>query len=305
MFRKRKKETQIDRRQVNNLSNRQASTLSYRSSRSNRGDSTGRYNVDEQAARSVADRTNILKSLPAYIAILVVLVSIIYAITLSPIPKIEIVGSSSNSFLQSTNIYAASAQQLLKDSLTNKTKLSINTDKLAADLSSKYPELGGVTVVVPLLGHQPIFEIKPSQSTIILSNAQGKYVINQSGAAVLQLETSKQYGKYNLPQVTDQSGLTVNLNEKVLPTSTISFINTVIKQFAAKNVPIQSMTLVNIPYELNVQVRGEPYYIKFNLLADPNYSVGTYLATVKQLATSHTTPTQYIDVRIPGRAYYQ
>lgn len=307
MIRKLRKNNSSDQRRNSDSTYERATTgFSYHSNRSNRDSSMGRYNREEQSSRSVSDRTKLLKNLPAFLAVIVLIVSIIYAITLNSNPRIEIVGSSSNSFLQPVSSYKLSASKLLQGSFLNGTKLTINTDSIASKLSSEYPELDGVTVVIPLLGHQPIVEIKPSHSIIVLANSQGSFLLNQNGTAILNLSPQTQMQQFaSLPLVTDQSGLVVKLGEQVIPTSTITFINTVIDQFAAKSIPIQSMTLVAVPYELNVQVRGVPYYIKFNLLSDPNYSIGTYLATVKELATLKATPTQYIDVRIPGRAYYQ
>ena len=139
---------------------------------------------------------------------------------------------------------------------------------------------------------------------MILSNPQGQYVINQNGNAVLKLG-GEQLAQYTLPVVTDKTGFIVTLGKEALPQTSVKFIKTVVDQFAAKNMVIQSMTLSTTPYELDVQVRGEPYYIKFSLLADPLYSTGTYFSTIKQFSASNPAPTQYIDVRIPGRAYYK
>lgn len=304
MFKKKDNAEELDR-QPGLSSTGRASPYSYRSSRSARQGGTSRYTREEQEKRSVEDRTRHIKNLPAYIAIIIVVVSLIYSIILEPNAKVEITSNTSNSFLQPTSVYQQATDKILRSSYLNRSKLTINADSIASQISNKFPELSGVTVIVPLSGRQPILEIRPARSVIVLSNSQGKFMINQNGAAMIKLDTPEQLQHYSLPEVTDDSGLRVKLGQQVLPVDSIAFINTVIDQFSAKNIPIESMTLAAVPYELDVQVRGEPYIIKFNLLEDPNYAVGTYLATVKELAALKQSPTQYIDVRIAGRAYYK
>jgi hypothetical protein len=180
----------------------------------------------------------------------------------------------------------------------------INTDKVADEIESKFPELNGVSLIIPLWGHTPTLEIRPSESILLLSNPHGQFVISQQGNAVLKL-TSNLSGQFSLPVVSDDTGFNVIIGKQALSTTSITFIKTIIDQFQAKGTAIQAMTLSTTPYELDVQVRGEPYYIKFNLLADPLYSAGTYFSTIKLFTASNPGPTQYIDIRIPGRAYYK
>ena len=229
--------------------------------------------------------------------------SFIYAITLNANPKIEIIGNTSQDYIQSIGIYQHTASIDLRQSLMSRTKLTIDTDSLASHLNAQFPELSGVSVVIPLLSHQPIIEIMGTPSVIILSNKQGMYLINQNGVAVVKITSQAQMLEFNLPVLTDETGLSVRSGDTVLTTQTISFINTIIYEFNAKKVPIQSMTLSVIPYELDVQVRGVPYYVKFDLANNALDEAGTYFATVKTLGS--TVPSQYIDVRVPGRSYYQ
>lgn len=304
MFRKNKNNKEHDTRNSPAVSNSR-STYSYHSSRSMREGSNARYTRAEQEVMSVEKRTKYIRHIPAYIAVIVIIASLIYAITLSQNAKVEVVGNSSNTFLQSPKVYQQAVDKILKSSYLNKSKLTIDTDTISSQIDAEFPELNGVTLVVPLSGHQPILEIRPAKSVVVLSNSQGKFMINQNGAAMVKLDTPNKLQQFNLPVVTDDSGLNVKLGSQVLPVASMAFINTVITQFAAKNIPIQSMTLVAVPYELDVQVRGVPYVVKFNLMSDANYAVGTYFSTVQELATLKQTPAQYIDIRIPGRAYYK
>ncbi len=300
-LRKKNQKLDLSRKRTGSTTNGRAKTFSYHSVRSNNETNTGRSNINVQAKASSKPKTRWWHHIPSYLAIIVVVGSIMYTLTLSTNPKVTIVNVSNQTIVQPASVYKQAAQTIFNNSIANRTKITINTDKLAREIEHNYPEINAVSIVIPLLGHQPIVEVRPAQSIIILSNPQGQFVINQQGNAVLKL-TDSIVNKYNLPAVSDNTGFKVQLGKEALPATSVKFIKTVVDQFAAKKVPIESMTLSTNPYELDVKVRGAPYFIKFNLLSDPLYSTGTYFATMK---LNPTPLTQYIDVRIPGRAYYK
>ena len=58
--------------------------------------------------------------------------------------------------------------------------------------------------------------------------------------------------------------------------------------------------------ELDMYLTGQSYYVKFNLAdSSPLQEVGTFLAVRQNLQQQGITPSQYIDVRVDGRAYYK
>jgi hypothetical protein len=109
-----------------------------------------------------------------------------------------------------------------------------------------------------------------------------------------------------LPQVVDQSGLQVKLNQQALTSADVSFIQTVVAQLAARKVTVSSLVLPASSNELDARIAGQTHFVKFNLHDnDARQQAGAYLATIAQLKRKNTPPSQYIDVRVPGRAYYQ
>lgn len=302
---KRKNQNNNSRNRVQDLPNKQSTAYNYLSNRSVSDIGVGRYNLDTQQKKVPSNRGNFIKHIPTYIAVIVLIVCFLYTATLSTNAKVVIVDNTTQSFMQPISVYQDYINKILSSSVMNYSKLSINTDSLAQQMNKEFPELNGVSIIVPLLGRTPMVEIRPSRSIINLTNAQGSFLINQQGNAIIKLNTNQLKSAFNLPVVKDESGLTINLGSQILPLDTISFINTVIDQYKAKNIQIQSITLAAVPYELDVQARGEPYYVKYNLLDNSEYEIGTYFSTLKELSSLKQSPTQYIDVRIPGRAYYK
>ena len=298
-----RKITTEERRRIGSNSKSSSSKYSYHSLRINSENKIGRNNRSDTPKTLSKKRNNWLHHIPAYIAIFIVIVSIMYSVTLSTKPTVTVIGETSQTVMQNNSVYEKYAQHILDSSILNKTKLTINTSNIASQIKQKFSELNGVSVVIPLLGHQPQLEITPAKSIFVLVNKQAQYVINQQGIAVVKWDNG--YDHIKLPQVIDITGFNVVIGQQALSATSVKFIKTVLDQFNAKGINIDSMTLSTTPYELDVNEKGQHYIIKFNLLTDPLYATGTYFSTLKLFNSSNPLPTQYIDIRIPGRSYYK
>ncbi len=170
----------------------------------------------------------------------------------------------------------------------------------------QFPELSSVSVVLPLLAHRPVVYLTPSQPTLIITGLSGSYVLDDNGKALFTVTDTKTIPSLKLPVLTDQSGLKLSLGQRVLSSTDISFIETIIAQLVAKQVMVSSLTLPVASREIDITITGQPYFVKFNL-QDGNAleQAGTLLATKARLSSQGIVPAHYIDVRVPGRAYYQ
>jgi hypothetical protein len=216
--------------------------------------------------------------------------------------------NTSTDLLFDKSAYQAAADRLLADSVWNHNKITLDTGKISRTLLAEFPELANVSVTVPFFQHNPIIYVQPAQPAIIISSAaDGSFVLNENGKALLANTSNPLIaGQQPLPVVTDLSGLQLKLGNQVLPASSVSFIQAVVAQLAAKKYTVSSMTLPPAASELDVKLVGKPYYVKFNLEDnDPLQQVGTFLATITELQSQGTAPSQYVDVRVDGRAYYQ
>ncbi len=236
-----------------------------------------------------------------------VIVSVINVLTLSTNARIvSLSATQSGNLLINQAQYQAAANQLLRSSIWNHDKITINTGEINRQLLKQFPQLASVSVTIPLVAHRPIIYIQSDQAVIFLTNASGAFALDSSGKVVLETNTAYILGLPGLPVVADQSGLKLQLGHQVLAATSVSFIQTVVAQLAAKHLTVSALTLPAAASELDLQITGQPYIAKFNLENnDPRQQVGTLLATIAQLQKQNITPAKYIDVRIDGRAYYQ
>ena len=269
---------------------------------------TGRFEAREKPRLGAAGPIRYwLQRLGLIVLLAAVLASVANIVTLSGTARVEVLNTQGGAnFLHDQASYQAAADKLLAASVWNRNKITIDTGTISHDMTRQFPELAAVSVTLPLFAHHAIVYLEPAEPALVLNSGSGSYVLDTTGKALetsvkLDAATQKQ-----LPVVTDQSGLQVAPGQQVISSSDASFIRTVQAQLAAKQIGISGMTLPAAASELDVQLVGQPYFVKFNLQTDDSrHQAGAFLATRAQLQKQGVTPAHYIDVRVPGRAYYQ
>ena len=304
----RKQKALKSRRQPSFVNNeRPAKNPTYYSKRLDQEANVGRQVPRHQSAKPNQNITQFWLQRSGLAVLLVVcFVSVIYALNLSSNARLIILKSSGSSFLHSQSTYQTAADSILSKSIWSHNKITINTDDISRQLGNQFPELSSVNVVLPLLAHRPVIYLTPAQPSMIIVGSNGTFLLDTSGKALLAVVDIKAVANLKLPTLIDQSGLKLAVNQRALSSNDISFIQTVIAQLTAKNITVTGLRLPVASRELDVNIAGQPYFVKFNLQnGDALLQSGTFLATQTHLVSQSITPAQYIDVRVPGRAYYQ
>jgi hypothetical protein len=280
---------------------RPASVFSYHARRSSNESTTGRG--AEQIR--VSTEAPWWHHLPSYIATLMIIVGVGYLLTLDIRPKFVPLTENTNNLLQPTEFYEHEGREIFAQSIMSRSKLSIDSNKLASQLREHFPELRNVSVIIPLFSRRPIVQIEATFPAFILSSQSSSYVIDTDGRAVLRVYETPSNIRDQLLVVTDDAQLPIDKGKNVLPKSTTAFITTVIRQLQAKNIPIESLSLPAAANELHVHFKGLTYYGKFDVEGDARQQAGSLIAVKQSLEQGNITPSEYIDVRIDGRAYYK
>lgn len=242
---------------------------------------------------------------PSILATAAIVISLLYALGLNSNPIIIQTAGSKNVFLQTNNTYSQSAHKLFNQSLLNKNKITVNVNGITSQLKQQFPELSNVTITLPIFSHQPLIYIVPSQPSVIINGKNGKYILNDSGIAVLPLSKAKNVLELKLPTVDDRSNLTIIPGRAALTSGNVSFITIVYAQLLVQKQSVKELSLPLLANELDLQLAGKNYIIKMDMQSSAKEQVGTLLATIKHLDAGGQTPSTYIDVRVSGRAYYK
>jgi hypothetical protein len=280
--------------------------FSYRAKRSETVRSVGRQLAPGVAPARHSFARFWLQRFGLIILLVAVLVSLINILSLSNSAQILPLNSSGSVLLRPTTVYQQAATRELSSSLWNGNKITIDTNKISRQLLQQFPELASVSVTIPLLAHRPLVYLAPAQPVLILTATNGSFVIDNGGKALLRLATPGALDQGKLPVLDDQNNLSVRLNQQTLSSDNVSFVQTVVGQLAAKGFTVSSLAVPADTSELDVHLASQPYFVKFNLEStNPRGETGTFLATISQLRRQNVTPSQYVDVRVDGRAYYK
>lgn len=242
-----------------------------------------------------------------YILLFAALFSAVNMLTLTANVKVlPLAGVQNKTLLRNTLDYESAANKWLQGSVWNRNKITADINGLQDYMRRQFPELTDVRVTMPIVAHRPLVYLQPAEPALILLGRNGAFLIDTNGKALLTAATPEELDQPALPLVHDQSGLHLTKNQTILPTHQVSFIRTVVAQLSLKQLTIAALTLPAGASELDVQLKDQPYIIKFNLQTKtPREQVGTYLATLAYLQKQNQTASKYVDVRLAGRAYYQ
>jgi hypothetical protein len=286
---------------------RSNAVFSYHANRSVRESNQLRDADREQSSGLPRRKSGIdwVKKLPAIAALLTVVALAGLCLQLSDRPKVEVVGASEGQlFLRDKSVYVAAAHQAFT-AWADGNKMTVNTGKISIDLRKQFPELQAVSVSLPIFGTQPTVYIQPAIPKLLLVSKSGMFVVDSNGRTLIAGNQVAKLTELGVPVVNDESGITIQTGNIVLPKGTVSFISEVVGQLKAKDLTVSTMTLPAGTNELYVKIDRVGYTVKFNLHGTAREETGSYLAVKQWLEANKKTPREYVDVRVENKAYYQ
>jgi len=304
-------EPQSGDRRLSRPVSRNTTVFSYHAYRSSRDDSSGRSIPqnpieDERPRRSSKAGTNTTLTI---VALILIIAAVGALLRLSSTPKLIILGdSASRIFLQNAAVYQRAAEKDLSGSALNGNKATFDAVRVSSELRAEFPELAAVSISLPVFGSQPTVYVLPVDPQLVLQNTSGKrYILDDSGRVLATDTVQVTHGvSFSVPTIIDQSGLPITIGKLALPNTTVTYITEVAGQLRAAHVTVTNYVLPSGgASELDAQITGEPYLIRFNLHGNARIEVGDYLATLQYLSQNNKKASQYIDVMADGRAYYK
>lgn len=267
----------------------------YAQARSDNVQNTGR--VEEQITNRAPSR---LRYIPTIIASTLIIGAGLYSLWLKPSPKIVVLGQP-NTIFQSAETYQSGIADIWRSSLSNQSKLTLNSAKLTQDIKQKFPEIAEVKIELPLLGQRASVVLVPAQPTMQLLGSQGSFYLNAQGKALAESGTVRNQELKPQPTVQDATDTDISVGTAVLPEAQVRFLTGLYATLRAAKLPIESMILPSTAAnQVDVRLEGKGYYLKFNLLTDPKQAVGSYLASKEKTAAK-----EYIDLRVPEKVFYK
>ncbi|HSX07220.1 MAG TPA: hypothetical protein VLG92_05885 [Candidatus Saccharimonadia bacterium] len=259
---------------------------------------------EQGRGRGASAPRSMASALPFWLLTGLVTACVIKVLWLSTDPRVIIVGNTTTSsvYAESAAKYELTARTFLAGSVANRSKITADLDGTARKLEHAFPELAQVTVSIPLVSNRPVVYAEIAQPSLTLQMSQGNYALNKAG--VVLARTPKVAAR--VPVVVDQSSVAPKLGTQYLPSSAVSFIQTVEYQLRSAHMTIDTFVLPpGSPYELDVHLSSQAFLVRFNLEENALVQSGSAIATIQHLTAEGNLPKAYLDVRVPGRVYYK
>jgi hypothetical protein len=242
---------------------------------------------------------NVVWSLAAAGVFVLVLVNISMSVSNS---QVVIMGTpDERALMQPRATYEKTTDKLLGASFANRFKPTVDARQFQQDFVQAHPEVADVQLEVPLVGQQPTVRIIPAKPALELISSQQTYTVGTTGFVIAQSAV----GGLAIPRVQDEAALQVRIGEQALSSGDVRFIQRLQYQLAKAGIDVTSYTIPTASRQLHMQQKGKAYTVRFSFEADVLQQAGGLVATTQKLDTMKTTPSEYIDVRLPGRVYYK
>lgn len=237
-----------------------------------------------------------------YLIVATVLFAGAYLCILYPDAQIKITGDKA--YPRDKSNYEHEIDRQLSGSIFYRTKITFDSDKLTESIKAKFPEVNNIKISIPLMRHRPVVEVTLAKPTARLVTPDNTYILDEQGRALFEQEAaSASLDTGSLLSINDNSGHEVKLGKPALTEPQISYIREIIGQTSAKGLQPRSFALSDGGTAVDVRFDGLPYFVKFSFDADAKQSSGAFIAVNEQLSQSGGLPKQYIDLRIPEKAF--
>lgn len=232
----------------------------------------------------------------------VLLLGAAYMCLLKPSAQVKISGEKF--YPRDKSSYETGIDEQLKGSIFYRNKLTFDSSKLRDDIKQEFPEVNEVDINISPLRHMPIIEITLAKPTARLVTTDKTYILDDEGRALFeQKDASDSLDTDSLLTISDDSGQDITLGKPALTQAQIGFIREVIGQTGSKKLHPVSLSLSSGGTALDVRFKEFDYFVKFSFMADPRQSSGAFIALYRQLQRDGAQPSQYVDLRIPEKAF--
>lgn len=176
--------------------------------------------------------------------------------------------------------------------------ITFNSDVLVAKLSAADPMIASISVRRQWPNGVTLTVGLKTPSIGWVSGDQ-PYVIDLDGIAIGSLPAGSK-----LPVVLDGSNLPVTIGKKVATGKFVQYIRDVTPALAAAGVNVVALQVKDTTLDLYV-VTDKGFYILLDTSRPVGDTVSDLNHVLTALATQKHTPAEYIDLRIPNKAYYK
>jgi len=234
--------------------------------------------------------------LSPYILLIGIIVGVMFFSSIFRIDKVDVQGPNT----ELSKGLNDEVTKYLKSSLAGKNWLFLDTNSLKGRLQKTFTGQEAI-MVEKQFPNKLIVKTDEQKSAIVWKTGSKKYIVSINGRVMSELQGDNNTG---LAVLTDGSSLPVDVGNKILSRDFVNFAIKVGDYVKAKSLGPEQIYITETTKELLVKTTAG-YEIKFNTEETPDAQLRSLQATLDLLVSQNKQATQYIDLRVPGRAFYK
>lgn len=243
-----------------------------------------------------------------WFGIIIILFLVIANTTISDaIVKID-AGSSEFANYRSLEEYNTEINRIFNSSIKNKSKFTLNSSSLEAEIKKKFPEVSNAVVVTPLAGRRlqvgislekPLARLQqPLNNSQAILSSTGSVVIEDSATVIN--ERFADYPSISIPNINYSVG------DQILTSSEASLIRLLISELDGSEpyrYKVKSLEYDVQKREIRLRFENVGFFARLTPERGAREQVGALVSSLKSLTNQGGLPSEYIDVRVDDRVF--
>ncbi|MBI2797829.1 FtsQ-type POTRA domain-containing protein [Candidatus Saccharibacteria bacterium] len=221
-----------------------------------------------------------------------------YVVIISPLFQIRKITIRGNSVVVAGEVQKA-VEQALSETPLSRNIIFLNTTQISDLIKSQNQQVASVRVDRSLPNGIVVI-IREQDPALLWRSATKAYVVSNDGYAYSQTTNNIN----NLITVIDTSNLPVRLGQPIVPASFVSFVKDLQTKLPSLGIKLAQLNVGETTSEI-VVATNSGYSIRLDTTRSSDDQLNDLKSTLDALKKQNKKITEYVDLRVPGKAFYK
>ena len=238
----------------------------------------------------------LIKKYSFYILLILILIYLIFISDIFKVSRVDVQGPNKELSQDLEN----ESNKYIKSLFTANNWIFINTADLKKQLQKTFTGQESI-IVTKSFPNKLQVKTDEQKSAIIWKTGARRYIVSINGRAMGELKDQNTNG---MPTIVDGSNIPVNTGDKVASRDFVDFALKADSYLRANKIEVEQYSIAETTSEMNAKLKGS-YTIKFNSTDPADEQIRALAAALELIKSQNKKPSEYLDLRVTGRAFYK
>lgn len=192
------------------------------------------------------------------------------------------------------------SNKYIKALFTGSNWIFIDSGSLKSQLQKTFTGQESITVK-KIFPNRIEVKTDEQQSAIIWKTGNQRYVVSINGRSLSEIKDQNTNG---LPVVIDGSSIPIKVGDRVVSRDFVDFVIKLNDYFRDNKIEVEQIYVNETTSELNAKLK-DGYVVKFNTSDPADSQTRSLSASLALIKSQNKKPSEYIDLRVTGKAFYR